>query len=229
MKKSIIITILAGLIGFLIYEFQDNPNLLIPRSELSNDPDYWNVRISPDGKNIAYLSKAAGSKNIFVRNTEGNEKTEQLTQETGRGVLGMSWTYVPNYLVYVKDNGGDENHQLFNLNIKTKEIKALTPGGKVKSGLVAASHLHPNEFIIAINDRDERHFDLYKMDVVTGKKDLVFLNKGGFAEFYFDRKLKLRIVSKFNEAGGIDYFIHEGGGFLSVSYTHLTLPTIYSV
>jgi len=221
MKKGIIITILVGLIGFLIYEFQDNPNPLIPRSELSNDPDYWNVRISPDGKNIAYLSKAAGSKNIFVRNTEGNENPEQLTQETGRGVLGMSWTYTPDYILYVKDNGGDENHRLYNLNVKTKETKALTPEGKVKSGVIAASHLDPDHVIIAMNNRDPRHFDLYKMNVVTGKKDLVFLNKGGFAEFYFDRKLKLRIVNKFNETGGIDYFIHEGGGFLS---PYLTIP-----
>lgn len=221
MKKGIIITILAGLIGFLVYKFQYNPNPIIPRAELSDDADYWNVRISPDGTQIAYLSKAAGSKNIFLRGKKGNEKPEQLTQETGRGVLGMSWTYVPNYLVYIKDNGGDENHQLFNLNIKTKETKALTPGGKVKSGLVAASHLHPNEFIIAINDRDERHFDLYKMDVVTGKKDLVFLNRGGFAGFHFDRNLKLKLVNKFNETGGKDYFIHEGGGFLS---PYITIP-----
>jgi dipeptidyl aminopeptidase/acylaminoacyl peptidase len=215
MKKSILVVIITALVGFLLYELQDDPNPLIPRTELSGDPDYWNVSISPDGKHIAFLSKAAGSKNIFIRDADEKGNEEQLTHETGRGILGMGWTYKKDYLVYVKDNDGDENHQLFSLNIKTKETKALTPGGKVKTIILGGSYLHPNHIIIGLNDRDEHYFDIYKIDIITGKKELVFLNKGGFANFYMTQNLDLKLVSKFNESGGMDYFIHEGGGFLS--------------
>ncbi len=64
----------------------------IPLEELFADPAISQVRVSPDGTQLAYIAPLEGVKNVFVRDLKTGE-TRPVTEDTGRGILYHSWLY----------------------------------------------------------------------------------------------------------------------------------------
>src|SRR5262249_35189794 len=70
------------------------------------------------------------------------------------------------------------------------------------------------------NDRDERYHDLYRLDVVTGKKKLIQKNTG-YAGFLTDDDFKVRFAVKLDAAGDEKLFKPDGKGGWE---EYLTIP-----
>src|SRR5262245_33748182 len=81
--------------------------------------------LSPDGKWIAYLAPVDGVANIWVRPVEGG-KDRALTAEKIR-VAFYWWQGDGEHLLYLRDQAGDENWHLFQVNLKTGLTRNLTP------------------------------------------------------------------------------------------------------
>ena len=77
-------------------------------------------RWSTDGKTIAYLSDAPGDFQVFAQPAAGGE-AKQLTNHTGKGIRGFSWSPDSKRLTYwtVDDN-------LYLLDIQARETKLVT-------------------------------------------------------------------------------------------------------
>src|SRR5262245_30303805 len=63
---------------------------LVPRRLYSVEPDYSNVRISPDGSQLAYLAPVSGIRNLFVAPASDPRKGRQITKVTDRNI---GWYY----------------------------------------------------------------------------------------------------------------------------------------
>jgi hypothetical protein len=97
---------------------------LIPRATFTHASRRDRPSLSPDGKWLAYLAPVEGVANIWVREVGGtNDRT--LTAEKIR-VAFYWWQGDGEHLLYSRDQGGDENWHLFQVNLKT----GLTRGGK---------------------------------------------------------------------------------------------------
>ena len=209
MKKTLIflaICVIAGLGYWFITHQQkgDTMNPLMPRSVLFGNPEKSMVRLSNDGKRLAYLANLDGVLNIFVADTDKPLKSQPITKDTGRGIRQYFWLYDGN-IAYLKDDGGDENEQIHIVNIATKEDKIFTPA-KVKALIYAVSHKLPDEIIIGLNDRNQAYHDVYRLNIKNGEKTLILLNDREFSDFIFDDDYNLRFASKSTSDGGNEYF-----------------------
>src|SRR5699024_4894668 len=89
------------------------------------NPEKTNFQISPDGHTIAFLSPHKRRMNVHVQEVDGF-KSKRVTSLLERDVAGYAWINNAT-IVYVRDNGGDENYSLYSTDIHTLEATELTP------------------------------------------------------------------------------------------------------
>ena len=179
---------------------------LIPRSVLFGNPEKARVSISKDGKYIAYLAPLNGVLNIYVADIASPSSAKPITNDTSRGIRSYSWSYDNEHILYMQDDKGDENWHIHSVNIKTKESKDLTPFNEVRAEIESASWKSPTEIIVGLNKRDPRYFDLYKLNIATGKLDSLYENKKNFGSLMVDDEYKMRFATKPTEDGGSEIY-----------------------
>ena len=174
---------------------------LIPREVLFGNPDKASVRISPDGKHISWIAPVQGVLNVWVAPADNLEAGKPITNDKKRGIRSYSWTYTSRHLVYRQDEGGDENWHIFSVNVENKETIDLTPFKEVAANIENASPKYPEELLVGINDRDPELHDTYRINVSTGKRELVLKNPG-FAQVVADDDYRVRFGMKMNPKDG---------------------------
>jgi dipeptidyl aminopeptidase/acylaminoacyl peptidase len=184
----------------------------IPRRILFGDPERSIVRISPDGRRLAFLAAVDGVLNVWVGPIEEPGAARPLTRVTDRN-LGPSlvWLHNNRHVVYFRERGGDENWQAHRVDVETGTSIALTPAPGVKSYLHQHSHHFPDELLIAHNERDKRFFDIYRINVATGQSTLLQANNG-FVGFFTDPHFRVRFAMKSAADGGWDYLQRREDG-----------------
>ncbi|WP_265276822.1 hypothetical protein [Nostoc sp. KVJ3] len=182
---------------------------LIPRQTLFGNPERTNPQLSPDGK---YLSYIAPNKNnvlqVWVR-TVGKEDDQILTTDKKRGIRSYFWTYNPGELVYLQDADGDENFHLYVANIKSKQVRDLTPFKGVNAELIAAERKFPNEILVGLNIKDPRKHDAYRINLSTDKSTLEMVNPGTVEQTVADPQMKIRAVIATIANGGKTLSVRE--------------------
>jgi dipeptidyl aminopeptidase/acylaminoacyl peptidase len=184
----------------------------IPRRVLFGDPERSLVRISPDGRRVAFLAAVDGVLNVWVGPIDEPGAARPLTRVTDRN-LGPSiiWLHNNRHVVYFREQGGDENWQAHRVDVETGASIPLTPAPGVKSYVHQQSHHFPDELLIAHNERDKRFFDIYRVNVATGQSTLLQANNG-FVGFFTDPQFRVRFAVKSAADGGWDYLQrHENG------------------
>ena len=150
------------------------------------------AHISPNGQYLSY--KAASTNripNVWVK-TLGKEDDHVITQEHERPFYGYHWAYDNEHILYLKDSDGDENFHLYSANIKTKETKDLTPFDGAKAQNLLMNPKYPEEVLLALNVRDKRLFDMYRINLKTGKAELNTENPGDVRWWLADEDFVIR-------------------------------------
>jgi dipeptidyl aminopeptidase/acylaminoacyl peptidase len=174
---------------------------LIPRSILFGNPDKASPELSPDGKYLSFLAPVNGVLNVWVAPTDKPDEAKAVTNDKKRGIRSYSWAYTGKHILYIQDNDGDEDFHVYRADVATGENKDLTPLKKVRAQITQVSPKFPGEILVAINDRDPRFHDLYRLDLVSGERKLVEKNTQ-FLGYVTDDDLKVRFALKFGEDGG---------------------------
>ena len=151
---------------------------LIGRRLLFGNPDKESPRISPDGKQIAFLAPRDGVMNVWVAPIAEPDKATPVTNDKVRGIRNYDWTYTNQHLLYLQDKGGDENWRIYRVNLGDTTTTDLTPIEKVQARLQHLSNKRPREVLIGLNDRDPRYHDIYRLDLESGKRTLAREKRG---------------------------------------------------
>jgi dipeptidyl aminopeptidase/acylaminoacyl peptidase len=180
------------------------PPPLIPRETLFGNPDRATPRLSPDGTKLAYL-KADGQNvlQVWVK-TIGKNDDKQITQDPKRGVRQYLWAYDNTHVLYLQDNDGDENFHIFAADLLGGETRDLTPVAGARAVPLTYEPTSPNEMIVLLNGRNKRDLDPYKLNIVTGKLDLIAENPGNVGGWIFDSKYVLKGRTLLKPDGGTD-------------------------
>ncbi|RYG66708.1 S9 family peptidase, partial [bacterium] len=120
---------------------------LIPRSLFFGNPSRSAARISPDGTSLSFLAPVEGVMNVWVGPREDWQSAKPVTFDKGRGVTNYGWSPSGSHLIYLQDQGGDENWRLYSLELATGKVTALSPFVGARVGFFKLSHKHPNECI----------------------------------------------------------------------------------
>src|SRR6516165_1230603 len=93
---------------------------LVARRVYFDNPDYQNVRISPDGQHLAYLAPRDGVRNLWVAPVADSQSGRPLTQAADRDIgRFFSWAYSNRHIVIFQDHDGDENWRASRIDIVT--------------------------------------------------------------------------------------------------------------
>jgi dipeptidyl aminopeptidase/acylaminoacyl peptidase len=179
---------------------------LIPRATLFGNPVRSQGKISPDGKQFAFIAPRDGVMNLWVAPIAKPDAARPLTAEKLRPIRQYFWSPDSKQLLFVNDKGGDENFLLYGVNTATGATRSLTPFTKTRVEVVQVSNLVPDRILVGINNRDAKWHDVYSLDLISGKLTPVLMNKGDYAGFLADQNLVLRAASKSRADGGSDYY-----------------------
>ena len=185
---------------------------LIPRDALFGNPERANVQISPDGKYLSWIAAVDGVLNVWVAPADDMAKARAVTADKARGIRQYFWSHRPDTLLYLRDTGGDEDFHLFSVDLASGQSRDLSNFPKTRAMVVGVSHLHPESVLVAMNDRDPKWHDLYRVDLATGTRTLVEKNTGEFAEYRVDPDFKVRLATKSRADGGSDLLEPDGKG-----------------
>ena len=185
---------------------------LISRRLLFAGADRSTVRISPDGRRIAFMAPVDGVLNLWVGALDNLAKARPLTRVTDRD-LGpwIVWLYNNRHVAFFRDQGGDENWQAHRVDVDTGDIFALTPGPGVKSYIQQTSRHFPDELLIAHNQRDQRFSDIFRVNVATGASTLLLANDR-FAWVFTDPQFRVRFGVRQTDVGDTEYLQRGAGG-----------------
>ena len=182
---------------------------LIPRETLFGNPERASPQISPDGKYLSYIApNKSNVLQVWVR-TVGQQDDQVLTADKKRGIRSYFWTYNPGELVYLQDADGDENFHLYAANIKSKQVRDLTPFKGVRAQMIAADRKFPNEILVGLNIKDPRKHDAYRIDLNTGKSKEEMVNPGTVKQTVADPQMKIRAAIATIANGGKTLSVRE--------------------
>ncbi|WP_409057568.1 alpha/beta fold hydrolase [Streptomyces sp. SYP-A7185] len=132
-------------------------------------PPRAKVTLSPDGRQLAYLALWKNRMNVWIESVDAPGDARCVTTED-RGVVSYHWTRDPRWLLYTRDQGGDENLHLYRVDLTDPEAAAvdLTPYPGVRTVGLDLPVDRPGKVVTQLNLRDRARFDLVELDIATG-------------------------------------------------------------
>lgn len=137
----------------------------------------FGASFSPDESLLLITSDASGVFNVYAHSV-ANGAPRRLTHSTTNAIFGVSYFPHDERILYTSDQGGNERNHIFVREVDGT-VKDLTPGPDVKASFVDWSG-DKTAFWVRTNERDPKHFDLYKYTTNGYSKQLVFTNKEGW-------------------------------------------------
>jgi dipeptidyl aminopeptidase/acylaminoacyl peptidase len=174
-----------------------------PVRDFFSNPEKAYFRLSEDGRTLGFMQPvsvdgAPRRLNVFVQALQGSQpvgEPRRLTAETARDISTYSWKGSERVL-YVKDFGGDENFHLVAVDVKSAKVTDLTPGDKVRAELLDPLPDDPHHILVTHNRRNAEVFDVYRIDLRTGKESLVAKNPGDIVGWNTDHAGRVRVATR---------------------------------
>ena len=171
-------------------------------------PKARSFSFSPNGTYLSYREKDENTKNhVYVKNLETNEVT-RVIEEKDELIRGFGWAN-EGRLVYVMDNGGNEDYHLFAVNIDGSNSKELTPFEGVKVNILEGLKEDKDHMIISMNQNNPQIFEPYKINIETGTLEQLYKNDDAanpINNYLFDKDGKLRGFAKLRNGVNIDFY-----------------------
>ena len=169
---------------------------IIAVEDFFKNPEKSRYQISPDGKYYSYMAPYEKRMNIFIQE-RGKEEVIQITKEKDRDIAGYFW---PNneQILFVKDQGGDENFRLYGVNIDGTNEVCFTEFEGVRTQIIDDLPNIEEEVIIGLNKRNPQVFDPYRLNIKSGEMTIIAENPGNIDSWIFDHDGKLRAASAVN-------------------------------
>ena len=165
----------------------------IPLEDFFKNPEKSSYQISPDGSFYSFMAPYKNRMNIFIQKISDSSAT-QLTFEEARDIAGYFW---PNneQIVFLKDEGGDENFHLFGVNIDGSNPISFTDFDGVRAQIIDDLPDQKDFVVIGLNKRNKQVFDPYRLNLKTGETSMLAENPGNIQGWMFDHDGKLRIAT----------------------------------
>ena len=151
------------------------------------------------GRPLHFLPRAEGRRAQRVARAvrQARQRASAITTTRKRGIREHAWALDGRHILFLQDEGGDENWRVYSVDVESGKQLDLTPlqgrAGADRRRLAQAGRAWCSS---ALNDREPEWHDLYEIDVSTGERKLVEKNEQGFAGYLADLDLQPRIAVK---------------------------------
>jgi len=183
---------------------------LIPRRTLFDNPTFFGPKISPDGRWISWLAPVDGVLNVWMAPANDIKSGAPVTRTKGRPINWQDWSADGRFLMFLNDETGDENHHLFVVDPMTHAMRDVTPLANISVQLSLWSLDASGDVAVKINDRDARWHDLYRIDLASGQRTLIWENSQELLDIRLDWHLRPRLARSNAPDGGSRLWRIEG-------------------
>ncbi len=183
---------------------------LVPREVLFGNPERTGPQISPDGTQLAWLAPHEGVLNVWIGDADLGD-ARPVTTDRDRGVQVVVWAHDGRHLLYIQDEGGDENWRLHAVDLQSGSDRDLTPFDDVQAQVVALDKRFPDELLVGLNRDDPQLHDVYRLHLPSGVLEKV-LDNPGYIGFVADRELRVRAAVAPGPAGEMPIVVRDGDG-----------------
>src|SRR5882672_9046399 len=121
-----VIAAMATLSGPAGAEPRSDSNL-IPRSALFGNPVRTQARLSPDGQYVSFLAPKDGFLNVWLAPFGKLGSAKAITSDKKRGIREHFWAMDGKHILFLQDEGGDENWRVLSVDVSTSKQTDLTP------------------------------------------------------------------------------------------------------
>jgi dipeptidyl aminopeptidase/acylaminoacyl peptidase len=189
---------------------------LIPRDVLFGNPDRASLQVSPDGKQLAYLAPLDGVLNVWVCPVDDLKSARAVTHITHRPIREYFWAYTSKHILYMQDEGGNENFHVHAVDLDSGGDKDLTPNPAVRAEVINVSERFPDEILVGLNDRNPIFHDVHRINIRSGDDKLVLQNPGqiaaaSIAQIMADDDFNIRLAIGMPPDGSQQWFKYVGG------------------
>lgn len=160
--------------------------------DFMKNPGDVGYQLSPDGNYISYASAWENRLNVFVKAMGDDSEPTRVTSTKDRDIAGFFWK--DDSILYLKDNGGDENYHIYSSSFNGAEEKDLTPYEGVAVLPLDMLKDVKDEILVTMNKEDATVFDVYKLNVKTGETQLVAKNPGSIQSWISDSNGEIRLA-----------------------------------
>jgi dipeptidyl aminopeptidase/acylaminoacyl peptidase len=171
------------------------PPPLVPLQDFFRNPVAAAYQVSPGGDYISWMAPWESRLNVFVQPVDGSAEPRRLTSATKRDIGGYFWS-AKDQIVYLQDDGGDENFHLYAVNADGGGQKDLTPFPGVRVGVVDDLRDDEDHLLVSLNKRDARVFDVFRLNTRNGEMELVAENPGSVTSWITDHEGKVRAATQ---------------------------------
>src|ERR1700754_863682 len=124
---------------------------LIPRTALFGNPVRAQARLSPDGRYMSFLAPKNGVLNVWLAPFGKLDAAQAITDDKKRGIRQHHWADDGKHVLFLQDEGGDENWRVYSIDVESHKQVDLTPLKNVRAEIVGMSHERPDVALIALN------------------------------------------------------------------------------
>jgi dipeptidyl aminopeptidase/acylaminoacyl peptidase len=202
--------------GGVVVAAGNSETRLIPRTALFGNPVRAQARLSPDGRYLSFLAPRNGVLNVWLAPVGKLDAAEAITDDKKRGIRQHLWADDGKHILFLQDEGGDENWRVYSVDIESRKQVDLTPFDKVHADIVGLSPERPDVALIALNDRTPEYHDLYEINIASGERRRVEQNVQEFAGYLEDLQLRPRLAVKTLADGGGEIYRATGKGWESL-------------
>ena len=164
---------------------------LIPREVIFGNPEKTQPRLSPDGGRLGYIAPVNGVLNVWVGSVGGDD-FRPVTEDENRGIRIYLWAEDGRHLLYLQDEGGDENWRIYAVDLQEGGTRDLTPFDEVQAQLIDKNKDYPDEVLVGLNNRDPQVHDVHRLHLSSGELELVAENPGNVVGWVADAEMKVR-------------------------------------
>ncbi len=182
---------------------------LIPREVLLGNRERAQPSISPDGKKLGWIAPdSKGVLQVWVQSIAGNH-ARIVTADRSRGVRDYTWAQNSQMILYEQDSDGDENFHIFAVDLTDGNVRDLTPWQGVRAEFVAIKPNFPDRILGAMNLRDRKTMDVYRIDLKNGAVELDTTNPGDIAGWLADDNMVVRAAAIVTPEGGSEIRVRD--------------------
>ena len=145
----------------------------IPTAAFFNQSSIGNLKLSSDGRWVAWLQQRNGADNIYVMATEGNPQQAYALTDFKEPVDDFHWSETGTDIFYIQDFNGNENQQIFILKTQDKDTLQvtqqirLTEQDETNYLFIGQSKNAPHQINYMANYDDKARVDVYQLDLNT--------------------------------------------------------------
>jgi len=185
---------------------------LVPRRVLFGNPERVSPQVSPDGRRLAWVAPDEGVLNVWVADLDSGpdgDSARAVTADRDRGIRTFVWAHDGRHLLYIQDQGGDENWRLFGVDLVDGGIRDLTPFPEVQARIEGIDKRFPDTVLVGLNRDNPQLHDVFRLTLSTGALEKVVENPG-FIGFLPDGELVVRAAVAPRADGGMTLLVRDG-------------------